>query len=65
MLGLSDHGEIHRSGIDLGAGITIDLPRSELEKHDLRLLLRATVTHMLGTGPVRSVDLLLGLGASF
>ena len=65
VLGLSGNGEIHRSGLDVGAGLTLNLPRAPRDPHQFRLLARASVVQLLGQGPPRSVDLLLAVGVGF
>jgi hypothetical protein len=64
-LGLSENGEIHRSGLDFGLGATLNLPRPQRDPRQLRLVGRASVLHLLGTGPARTVDVLLALAVGF
>lgn len=64
-LGLSNNGEIHRSGLDLGVGVSLNLPRARLDKHQLRLGLRASGVLLLGQGPKTAIDVLTTIGTSF
>ncbi len=69
LLGLSsshgDHGVHHRSGLDSGLGVSLDLLRSKDSGLGARLNVRASMTHLLGEGPSRYVDLLATLGLIF
>ena len=67
ILGLSSHGEHgvnHRSGLDSGLGLSVDLPRV-IGRFGARANLRASVTHLLGDGPSRYVDLFGTVGMLF
>lgn len=65
VLGLSDHGEIHRSGLDGGLGVVLTLPRAPRTPNAVRVGLRTTLTALLGRGPPTSVDVLFHLGSTF
>jgi hypothetical protein len=60
---------VHRTGIDTGLGVLTDLPIlfPSLMKDTLhtRLGLRLSVTHLLGSGPPRSLDLVGSVGVLF
>ncbi len=63
LLGLSSHGEHgvhHRSGLETGLGLSYDLIHGH--RFGLRVNLRASMTHLLGEGPTRYVDLLGTVG---
>lgn len=60
-LGLSEHGVTHRSGADLGLGLSSDFSNKAVGFRG-RLGLRASVTHLLGSGAPRSLDLLFSVG---
>jgi hypothetical protein len=65
LLGLSshgDHGVHHRSGLDSGIGVSADFPHFKGSRFGGRLNLRASVTHLLGEGPSRYVDLIATFG---
>ena len=64
-LGLSEDGVNHRSGIDTGLGLSLDLPKGKEAKFAGRLNARASMTNLLGSGPPRYVDLTVSLGLLF
>ncbi|MBX5480657.1 MAG: hypothetical protein IRZ16_02235 [Myxococcaceae bacterium] len=65
VLGLSGHGEIHRSGTDLGAGFLLNLPRSERDPAQARIGLRVSWLYLLGDGPPHAIDAVLSVGVGF
>ena len=69
LLGLSshgDHGVHHRSGLDSGLGLSIDLTRHLAgSSFGARLNLRASMTSLMGEGPSRYLDLMASLGMTY
>lgn len=64
LLGTSEHGTHHRTGIEFGLGASFDVIQFREGAIGLRLGLRATAALFLGTGPVYG-DLLTTLGTTF
>lgn len=65
VLGLSEHGVHHRSGIDTGLGLSFTL-RPPGWRVGAKLNVRGTVTSLVaGHGPARYVDLFTTLGLVF
>lgn len=64
VLGLSETGVSHRSGVELGLGTSWDMVRWREGHLGLRLLVRATVALLLGTGPQYG-GLQMGCGVTF
>jgi hypothetical protein len=69
VLGLSEEGVVHRTGLDLGVGMQTDLPVSfpTLMKDAVhtRFGVRLSSTLLLGAGPPASLDLVGTLGILF
>ncbi len=65
VLGLSENGVNHRSGGEVGLGLSYDIPRFGLDWLAGRLSVRATVTDLLGVGPPLYAELLTSLGVCF
>lgn len=64
-LGLSDNGEIHRSGLDGGIGVALTLPRAPRSTNAVRVGLRAGACAMLGKGPPVTADVVFSVGSTF
>jgi hypothetical protein len=65
VLGLSEHGMNHRSGIETGLGLSYDLPARKNSIISGRVGVKASVTHLLGVGSPRYVDLTTLVGLCF
>ena len=65
IVGLSEHGVHHRSGIETGLGLAYDLPGRKGSWLSGRLGVKASVTHLLGEGSPRYVDLTTLVGLCF
>ena len=66
ILGLSSHGEHgvnHRSGLDTGLGLSIDVLR--FGGFGLRANVRASLVQLLGDGPPRYIDVTGTVGLTF
>ncbi len=64
-LGLSEDGVNHRSGFTAGLGIAYDLPMSKSSGFSGRLHARLAWTELLGVGPPRYFDAMVGVGVCF
>jgi hypothetical protein len=64
LLGTSEHGTHHRTGIEFGGGVSWDVVQFREAAVGLRAGLRATAAIFLGTGPAYG-DLSLTLGTTF
>ena len=64
LLGTSEHGTHHRSGIEFGGGISFDIVQFRDAAIGLRAGLRATAAIFLGSGPAYG-DLSVTLGTTF
>lgn len=64
VLGLSEHGVNHRSGIETGLGIAYDVRVKRLPIGG-RVGVKASVTHLLGAGVPRYVELTTLVGVTF
>ena len=65
VLGLSEDGVNHRSGLDTGLGLSMDFPHRKDSRFGGRLNVRASLTHLLGLGPPRYLDLTMSIGLIF
>ncbi len=65
VLGLSEHGVQHRSGLETGLGLSYELPGRKGSGLSGRVSVRASVTHLLGVGSPRYVDLATLVGLCF
>ena len=65
VLGLSEHGVNHRSGIETGLGLTYDLPLKKNSIISGRIGVKASLTSLLGVGSPRYVDLTTLVGLCF
>lgn len=65
VLGLSEHGVHHRSGLETGLGLSYDLPARKGSPISGRVGVKASVTHLLGEGSPRYVDLTTLVGLCF
>lgn len=65
IIGLSEHGVHHRSGLETGAGVTYDLPARKGLPIGGRLGGKLSVTHLLGEGAPRTIELSLLAGLRF
>jgi len=65
IIGLSEHGVHHRSGIETGLGISYDLLARKGLPVSGRIGIKAAVTHLLGEGPPRYVELTTLVGLCF
>lgn len=64
LLGTSEHGVHHRSGVELGVGASFDVVQFRKGAVGLRVGVRATAALFLGAGPAYG-DLLTTLGTTF
>ncbi len=55
----------HRSGVDTGLGLSVEFPKSKSSVMAGRLMVRGSVVHLFGEGPVRMLELTVGVGACF
>lgn len=65
VLGLSEHGVHHRSGIETGLGLAYDLRARKGVPVGGRIGVKASVTHLLGDGAPRYVELTTLVGLTF
>lgn len=65
VLGLSEAGVNHRTGIDTGLGFSYELRGRKGSPFSGRVSVRASVSHLLGVGPPRYVDLTTLVGLCF
>jgi hypothetical protein len=65
VIGLSEHGVHHRTGIETGLGLAYDLPGRRGSPISGRVGVKASVTHLLGEGSPRYVDLTTLVGLCF
>lgn len=65
ILGLSEHGVHHRTGLETGLGLSYDLWGRRGSLFSGRVGVKASVTHLLGEGPPRYVDLTTLVGLCF
>jgi hypothetical protein len=65
IIGLSEHGVNHRSGVETGLGLSYDLSGRKGSGLSARVSVRASVTHLLGVGPPRYVELATLVGVCF
>ena len=65
IIGLSEHGVHHRSGIETGLGVAYDLRGRKGLPIGGRVGIKASVTHLLGEGPPRYVELTTLVGLTF
>ena len=65
VLGLSENGVNHRSGIETGLGLSYDFPARKGGALSGRIGVKASVTHLLGVGSPRYVDLTTLVGLCF
>jgi hypothetical protein len=65
IIGLSEHGVHHRSGLETSLGLTYEFLARKGSMLSGRLGLKAGVTHLLGHGPPRYVELTTLVGLCF
>ncbi len=65
VLGLSENGVNHRSGLETGLGLSYDLPGRKGAPVSGRVGVKVSVTHLLGVGSPRYVDLTTLVGLCF
>ncbi len=65
VIGLSEHGVHHRSGVETGLGLAYDLPARKRAIFSGRIGVKASVTHLLGEGSPRYVELTTLVGLCF
>lgn len=65
VIGLSEHGVHHRSGIETGLGIAYDLRGRKGLPIGGRVGVKASVTHLLGEGAPRYIELTTLVGLLF
>jgi hypothetical protein len=65
IVGLSEHHVNHRSGLETGLGVTYDLRGRKGLPIGGRVGVKASVTHLLGTGSPRYVELTTLVGLIF
>lgn len=65
IIGLSAHGVNHRSGVETGLGVAYDLPGRKGVPVSGRVGIKAAVTHLLGVGSPRFVELTTLVGLCF
>ena len=65
VIGLSEHGVNHRSGVEAGLGISYDFLARKGSIFSGRVTVKASYTHLLGVGPPRYIDLTTLMGLCF
>lgn len=65
VIGLSEHGVNHRSGIETGLGVSYDLFARKGVPVSGRIGVKASLTQFLGVGPPRYIDLTTLVGVCF
>lgn len=65
VIGLSENGVHHRSGIETGLGVAYDLPGRKGAPVSGRVGIKASVTHLLGEGAPRYIDFTTLVGLCF
>lgn len=65
IIGLSEHGVHHRSGLETGLGLAYDLPARKGLPISGRVGVKAAVTHLLGEGSPRYLELTTLVGLCF
>lgn len=65
VLGLSEDGVNHRTGLTAGLGLSYDLPRGHEATFAGRITARIAWTQLLGVGPPGYLDALVGVGVTF
>ncbi len=64
LLGLSEHGVHHRTGVELGLGASLDLPARAAGRLAGRIGAKFAVTQLLGEGAPRHFELQLTMGVA-
>ena len=65
VLGLSEHGVHHRSGLETGLGVAYERPGRKGVPVSGRVGIKASITHLLGEGVPRSFDFTTLVGLCF